>query len=73
MAWSLHRGAESGAMTWQATPKFVAHHANPWPKFPADAVQTPCARTRAWSASAMALEAGRHLNEPIGCSDSSLR
>ena len=68
----LVSGAVSGTTTVHETPSLRADQATPCAMLPALAVQTP-ASSASGPAASMALLAPRSLNEPIGCSNSSLR
>jgi hypothetical protein len=65
-------GAVSITMTEQDAPSFRAANATPWAAFPALTVQIPLS-SMCRGRSRTALYAPRILNDPIGCSSSSLR
>ena len=69
---SFVAGAVSMTSTLHEAPAIRAASATPWAAFPALTVQTPCASCSGLRCR-MALYAPRILNEPIGCSVSSLR
>ena len=72
IARNLVSGAESGVITVAGIPSRCAQYATPCAMFPADAVSNPLA-SRSGAVFAMAFDAPRILNEPIGCRFSSLR
>ena len=65
-------GSVAGATTVHGMPSFRAHHATPWAILPAEAVTTPRS-SFSGGKRAIAFDAPRILNDPIGCRFSSFK